>query len=286
MKDSQKSKEREHEHAVVICSIIGRKSSNTQPTSHRNKLINFIYNGFLFSGGYYSFSHDNHVVYEKIPKRIVDDIIKKIKEQQGDLDDDPLDGWDKTTNNNGKVVWTRVHHPFGDYVPNEKTIILYEKNIELFCTEQKKGWDKNILIHKTYIHEISHAYFHINSTKHKYIREIEEALAELYTLTCLDYLKSTEDVFWKPIFDYTYNAGQNMQKIAGWSAIYGFGAYLYDNLKEEERYSLIEKFQNNIDKINEKDQDVKKYKQFILYPKIIGYQQKCMTLLQQILQQS
>lgn len=286
MKDSQKSKEREHEHAVVICSIIGRKSSNTQPTSHRNKLINFIYNGFLFSGGYYSFSHDNHVVYEKIPKRIVDEIIKKIKERQlskDKLDYDPLEGWEKRMNNNGKMVWTRTHFPVGDYDPNKKTIILYEKNIEQLCTE-KKGWNKNKIIHKTYIHEISHAYF--NSTKHKYIREIEKAMAELYTLICLDSLKSDNAAFWEPIFEDALEDIKDMQKVAGWSAIYGFGSYLYDNLNEEERYSLIEEFKNNINKINENDQDVKEYKQFILYPEFMGYQQKCMTLLQQILRQS
>jgi len=279
------SNSRKHKHAVVVCSIIGRTSRDTDPTPHKKKLINFIYNGFLHSGGYYSFSHDNHVVYEKIPKRIVDEIIKKKEQQKRDNkpDYDPLEGWEKKMNNNGKMVWTRTHFPVGDYDPNKKTIILYEKNIEQLCTE-KKGWKKNKIIHETYIHEISHAYF--NSTKHKYIREIEEAMAELYTLTCLESLKSDNAAFWEPIFEDALEVIKDMQKVAGWSAIYGFGSYLYDHLKEAERYSLIEKFKKNINKINEKAQNVKEYKEFILYPEFMGYQQKCMTLLLQILQQS
>lgn len=294
MKNDKKSKEEKHGHAVVVCSIIGRKGAPLDKNNRSNDTqLSFICNDFFVKEeGYYLFSHKKHVVCEIVPKTIVDDVIKKTKDLQDkkeDKDYNPLKELERTTNNKGKVVWIRPHFPVGDYNPDKKIITLYEKNIELSCRGKNNtidGLKKHIYICKTYLHEFSHAYFHIsNGKKHKYIREIEEAIAELYTLTYLDYLKSKNYDFWQPVYDCAYEDDTNLQNEIGWLAVYGFGAYMYDKLQsKDDRFKFIENFKNKISLIDIKNTDVKKYRYFVRYPKHMGHQDECWTLLQRILQ--
>jgi len=278
------SNSRKHKNAVVVCSIIGRKGISL-PNNSKNRSIDF-----FNKDGYYLFSHDNYSFIENVNSSIIDEIKKeldKLRKRKEDKSYDPLSGkWKKSKDK--KDVYERVHFPLGLYDPSKKTIILYEKNIEKCCLKNGKkidGLKKHNYILRTFFHELAHADFHIsNGKKHKYIWEIEETIAELYTLTILDELKTKDSNTWKDIHTFVTNEIKSVQDEIGRLAVYGFGATLYDSLGDNtKRFEFIDKFKQNITKVR-KNKNLTDFKKFVLYPKVMGHQNNCILLLKKILQ--
>lgn len=191
--------------------------------------------------------------------------------------------WKKKSENEFELpkTWTKVDGGWlqslillGEYIPNEKKIIIYEKNIEDYAKKDGKidGDEKHKYILMTYIHEFAHAFFHYKSKDdYKYVPEIEEAMAELFTLICLD-MKVKKDKKCDEVYNFALENIKKKQEEGGILSAYGFGAYLYEELKDnKKRLDFIDSFINNIGKIDENDTKVKKYKKQVYFPNGIGY---------------
>ena len=214
--------------------------------------------------------------------------IRKEREFEGDWK------WD---NKLKKYVW---HYPIlGEYVPIEKKVILYVKNIEEVCDYYGVPFYCGVLT--TFIHELFHAVHHVEASergkRYYCIREIEEAVTEFSTLVFLkemvdDKPRSDE---WKQTFDWALRSIRAKQDCLGDLPAYGFGYYLFSLLcnptayydeafkwvEPDEAYKWINKYNEKIGCIGKKNR-VKKFKQMLnpAYPKD---EQACLELLHSIL---
>ena len=169
----------------------------------------------------------------------------------------------------------------GKYDRDKKKIILYKKNIEKYSDERLGGNNSEEYLTKyVYTHELFHALFHYVTEhdldrKHtyNYIGEIEEAMTEFCTLVFLKDFGNDE------LFQFAKKEIKEKQKSVGILAAYGFGAYLYDNLKEDERYDLINKYIERLGNIDESDCFVEQYKHKVR----LGDYEESMILLNTIL---
>ena len=162
----------------------------------------------------------------------------------------------------------------------------------MFCIDGKGKVDlekKKKITDTTLLHEMFHAYFHYVTTEqgkcsYNYIFEIEEAMTEFCSLVCLQDM-SFKDPTWRDVFDDAVDNIREWQNNVGKLAAYGFGAYLFDNLKEEsDRYNLINSYIKKLGHINEKDSKVKEYCEKIHLSKYVqDNQDLCLKLLKEIL---
>ena len=183
-----------------------------------------------------------------------------------------------------------VKYPIaGEYIDKDKKIILYINNIEDYCKnkgvidEDKK---KNLII-TTYTHELFHAYFHfvteqsiLRQYRYNYILEIEEAITEFCTLVYINYAESGGHD-WKYILKFAHTNILEKQDHEGDLSAYGFGAYLFDNIKNEnERFELINDYIQKLGNIDENEKKVNEYIEKVREP---NNYEECVKLLKEIL---
>lgn len=116
----------------------------------------------------------------------------------------------------------------GEYRPAEKKVILFINNIKQHAASC--GYNSDDLLCYVYIHEMCHALFDAaaNIRGSHYIREIEEAFAELTALAYFDDYANNGDADAARILSLA--ASEIQSKKTPTLAPYGFGAYLYDAL--------------------------------------------------------
>ena len=163
----------------------------------------------------------------------------------------------------------------GEYIPNEKKVVLYWKNIEDACKNDKAPYYCRVLT--TYIHELFHAVHHEAAHKdgrpYDTIREIEEAMTEFSTLVFLNGMTSDSSK-WKETFDWALNTIKEKQWSLGSLPAYGFGYYLFNTLyynmpcSDHEGYRWIEIYNQKVGAIDKKNRYVKWYQQMLnpVYP--------------------
>lgn len=218
---------------------------------------------------------------QKISEKEFEDLKRRLK-------DPPFhkDKW-KPININGEKFYQRSCPVLGEYDPDKKKIILYKENIKK-CLRDGTDVEKSDLFNIILLHEMFHAYFHYVTERGKcsynYIFEIEEAMTEFCSLVCLKDLSVKDN--WGDVFDYAKENIEEKQDEVGKLAAYGFGAYLFDNLKENERYELINNYIKKLGNIDKNDEFVKEYCQNVRLSKYVrdrDNQKYCMELLIKIL---
>jgi hypothetical protein len=186
------------------------------------------------------------------------------------------------TKEEGSDEYTSSYTLLGEYLPKLKRVKLYVDNIKDACGEPTYNG-----VLSTYIHELFHAYFHYfteqhNKAKRNYIREIEEAMAEFSTLVFLRVMGKMYGDEWSVILEWTKKSIGEKQKETGDLPAYGFGRYLFDNIREDKAFDWINKYAERLGNIDEEDELVKQYKQMI-FPCYPSDPKKCMKLLRKIL---
>jgi len=286
------SNSRKHKNAVVVCSIIGRKGAKAiyLPVCHSSdriqdtegngldfkSLSEFFLKNKPFCPGY----EKSDVRKKKTIKISVieyDTLKKDLKD-----DDKSLVEWGEPIN---ETIYQYKYPLLGEYNHKRRKVILYMKNIEDYCSDNNKHIDvekKWKVVCTTAIHEFFHAFFHSVTEKNKksynYIFQIEESMAELSTLVCSQEIQKKFDVF-----DFAIDTIRNKQNILP-LAPYGFGAFLYENLDENERYELINNYVKKLGNIDENDDKVKEYKEKVWLSHFVpGNQEHCLELLKDIL---
>lgn len=177
----------------------------------------------------------------------------------------------------------------GEYIPEEKKVVLYENNIN-----DAHGGDKDLyscVVLYTYIHEMFHAAHHeaayTDGRLYDTIREIEEAITEFSTLVFLKEMTSdspkADSSKWEETFNWALKTIKEKQWCLGSLPAYGFGYYLYDKLSEDESISWIKTYNQKVGVIDKKNRYVKWYQQMLnpVYPH--RNEKLCMELLHSIL---
>ena len=305
MKSNKTSKQEKHEHAVVVCSIIGRKGSlplehysNENIHDKHNKPLNFLHDILTSFFPKRKHPHEESSEEKEIKEIISEKEFKRLKklwenyQKNNQLNDDygqgdPLRDW-KPIDINGKKHYLHCYMVLGEYDPDKRIIILYTKNIEKCCynnNEEKDKLKKTILFH-----EMFHAYFHYVTEQEKcnynYIFYIEEAMAEFCSLVSLQDMSSKASD-WKDVFDYAKKNIKDNQNEFGDLAASGFGAYLFEKTENDDtlRYELINNYIQKLGHINENDDKVKEYCQKVRLSKfVLGNQEYCLNLLKEILE--
>lgn len=267
-----------HKHVDLVLNYNNKKILDKD-----NSYLKFLLlKGFLKKWPYEESDEEKKNV-QQISEKEFEDLKKRLK-------DPPFhkDKW-KPININGEKFYQRSYPVLGEYDPIKKEIIMYIKNIEKRIedgTDVKYSELFNIVL----LHEMFHAYFHYVTERGKcsynYIFEIEEAMAEFCSLVCLEDL-SFKDYKGEDVFDFAKKNIEEKQNEVGELAAYGFGAYLFDKLKlNEKRYELINNYIQKLGNIDEDDEDVKEYCKKVRLSKYVpdsDNQKDCMELLIKIL---
>ena len=289
MKNSKTSRQEKHEHAVIVCSIIGKKAR--QIKSCKNEEL---------GENEHSKNYPKHKPERSLISALkaatyilpINSIISKIGEPLnfGKLHDNFLR--EKRYLVISEERKKRNDVPlFGEYIDKVKKIILYINNIEDYCKNKNNGSideveKKNIII-TTYIHELFHSYFHFvteqsvfRQYRYNYILEIEETITEFCTLVYINNGKSG-NLDWSDIFKSAYANISEKQKSKGDLSAYGFGAYLFDNIKNKnKRFDLINNYIQKLGNIDENDKKVNEYRGKVRDP---NNYEECINLLKEIL---
>lgn len=299
MENSSKSESEKHNHAVVVNYLFSKKSDldkiklireNVEKIKDKtSKELDFCRLKKMFLSEPPLLESTKREEWIEVLSKEDFDELKKLLEEAKKKDSvkknqDPLSKWEKKDSKHIRrwPIW-------GRYDNDNRRIILYVNNILDYFTDKDGKTTDDVKFDKckriTEIHEKFHAYFHFvteqsihRDKKYNYIFEIEEAMAEFCSLI---FLSELSDVF-KGVFDIAKEMVEDKQNEVGDLAAYGFGAYLYDNLNEDERFELINNYIKKLGNINEEDDKVKEYKREVRLSKW-GDQQKCLKLLQEIL---
>ncbi len=158
----------------------------------------------------------------------------------------------------------------GEYMHNngyDSEVILYVNNIE-DCAGNDPAKTK-YLMGQVLLHEYFHSfYYHVGIGIRNPMKCVEEPMAEYGSLVALDNVKTSR----LPIaieagkaLTYTYSIVKSKQKSMGHTAAYGFGAYLYDNHKDD-YHELIADYANVSRLLDAHSKKALKYK-YMVYPK-------------------
>ena len=292
MNNNKTSQNEKNEHAVIVCSIIGKQNNFNNIELYKNDEIKYKtdslqfinLNQFLSKIPYEESLEDNEEEYMR------EEDFKRLKEYlDGFLENkkqNPLNNWLPIVIEE-ENYYCHIYPLLGKYLPNEKKIILYIKNIEM-CIKDGTDVKKSELFNTVRLHEMLHAYFHYVTEQKKcsynYIFEIEEAMTEFCSLVCLEDLCDRGSI-WKEYFDFAKKNIEKKQNEYGKLAAYGFGAYLFEKLKKDERYELINNYIQKLGTIIIDDDKVKEYRRKVLLPKFVkGNQKHCLNLLKEILE--
>ena len=294
MKNTKALKQENHEHAVIVCSIIGRSARQIESCKNEEPCEN---------------EHSKNYPEHKPERRLIsalkaatyilpiNSIISKIGEPLnfGKLHDNFLREKryliisEERKKKNDRLL--DFKYPIvGEYSEKNKMITLYINNIEDYFRKIKGSVDeskKNNLIVTTYLHELFHSYFHFvtgqsvfRQHRYNYILEIEEAITEFCTLVYINDAQSGA-FDWIKIFKFAYANISEKKKSKGDLSAYGFGAYLFDNIKNEsERSELINNYIQKLGNIDETDKKVNEYIEKVRDP---NNYEECINLLKEIL---
>ena len=279
MKGNKTSKTEKHEHAVIVCSIIGKKG-NVNRNQEKRLISDLIERELSRPDKSITDKIREPLNFGKIHDNFLSNNYLRISEERKRKKDR-----DKKIDPDYPIL--------GEYLKYYKKIILYINNIEDHIRKIKGFVDKdekNNLIITTYIHELFHAYFHFvtgqsifRQHRYNYILEIEEAITEFCTLVYINNIKSGNPE-WSNIFKSAYTNILEKQKSKGDLSAYGFGAYLFDNIKKEnERYELINNYIQKLGNIDENDKKVNEYIEKVREP---NNYEECVNLLKEILEPS
>jgi hypothetical protein len=158
----------------------------------------------------------------------------------------------------------------GEYKHNngyDSEVILYVNNIETLA--RKDPAKTMYLMGKVLLHEYFHSfYYHVGIATRDRIRCVEEPLAEYGSLVALYNVAKSGSPFATEAdkaLTYTYSIVKSKQKSMGHTAAYGFGAYLYDNHKDD-YHELIANYANVSRLLDEHGAKALEYK-YMVYPK-------------------
>ena len=171
---------------------------------------------------------------------------------------------------NGKVkVSVRLLGAFVIGKPNPKVVIYY-KNIQRAC-----GDDWTDVLAGVFVHEMFHAWNYFNAGGKRSVLAIDEPMVEFETLYFLKQLEAFTHSKSHPLHDKVESVSrdrlgrvQNKKQIIGDLAAYGFGYYLFNNLRDVESRHWIEAYSKKSDSINIIDKSVYKAKNALtpVYP--------------------
>ena len=162
--------------------------------------------------------------------------------------------------------------PLGEFVigkPNPKVVIYY-KNIQCAC-----GDDWTDVLAGVFVHEMFHAWNYFNAGGKRSVLAIDEPMVEFETLYFLKQLEAFTHSKSHPLHDKVESVSrdrlgrvQNKKQIIGDLAAYGFGYYLFNNLRDVESRHWIEAYSKKSDSINIIDVSVYKAKNALtpVYP--------------------
>lgn len=162
--------------------------------------------------------------------------------------------------------------PLGEFVigkPNPKVVIYY-KNIQCAC-----GDDWTDVLAGVFVHEMFHAWNYFNAGGKRSVLAIDEPMVEFETLYFLKQLEAFTHSKSHPLYDKVESVSrdrlgrvQNKKQIIGDLAAYGFGYYLFNNLRDVESRHWIEAYSKKSDSINIIDGSVYKAKNALtpVYP--------------------
>lgn len=183
------------------------------------------------------------------------------------------------------------YYPLGEYLPNEKKVILYKKNIERVCAHDGVPYYCGVLA--TFIHELFHAVHHEVANRggrpYDTIREMEEAMTEFSTLVFLKEMVSDnrKSVEWQNTFEWAHKSIGMKQRCLGDLPAYGFGYYLFDTLywqaSNDNAYKWIERYNQKVGAIDNKNRYVKWYQQMLNPEYPFKNEKLCLELLHCIL---
>ena len=170
----------------------------------------------------------------------------------------------------GKVkVYVRLLGEFVIGKPNPKVVIYY-KNIQRAC-----GDDWTDVLAGVFVHEMFHAWNYFNAGGKRSVLAIDEPMVEFETLYFLKQLEAFTHSQSHPLHDEVesvsrnrlYRVQEKKQEI-GDVAAYGFGYYLFNNLRDVESRHWIEAYSKKSDSINIIDVSVYKAKNALtpVYP--------------------
>ena len=172
----------------------------------------------------------------------------------------------------GKVkVSVRLLGEFVIGKPNPKVVIYY-KNIQRAC-----GDDWTDVLAGVFVHEMFHAWNYFNAGGKRSVLAIDEPMVEFETLYFLKQLEAFTFTQTPPhpLHDKVESVSrdrlgrvQNKKQIIGDVAAYGFGYYLFNNLRDVESRHWIEAYSKKSDSINIMDVSVYKAKNALtpVYP--------------------
>ena len=171
---------------------------------------------------------------------------------------------------NGKVkVSVRLLGAFVIGKPNPKVVIYY-KNIQRAC-----GDDWTDVLAGVFVHEMFHAWNYFNAGGKRSVLAIDEPMVEFETLYFLKQLEAFTHSQSHPLHDEVESVSRNRLYLVqekkqeiGDVAAYGFGYYLFNNLRDVESRHWIEAYSKKSDSINIIDESVYKAKNALtpVYP--------------------
>ena len=162
--------------------------------------------------------------------------------------------------------------PLGEFVigkPNPKVVIYY-KNIQRAC-----GDDWTDVLAGVFVHEMFHAWNYFNAGGKRSVLAIDEPMVEFETLNFLKQLEAFTHSQSHPLHDEVESVSRNRLYLVqekkqeiGDVAAYGFGYYLFNNLRDVESRHWIEAYSKKSDSINIIDESVYKAKNALtpVYP--------------------
>lgn len=170
----------------------------------------------------------------------------------------------------GKVkVSVRLLGAFVIGKPNPKVVIYY-KNIQRAC-----GDDWTDVLAGVFVHEMFHAWNYFNAGGKRSVLAIDEPMVEFETLYFLKQLEAFTHSQSHPLHDEVESVSrdrlylvQEKKQEIGDVAAYGFGYYLFNNLRDVESRHWIEAYSKKSDSINIIDKSVYKAKNALtpVYP--------------------
>ena len=185
-------------------------------------------------------------------------------------------------------LFSRPVERLGEYVAYQKKVILYKRNIEAHAS--RMGYNVADLYAYVYIHELFHAFFDIqaNVGGSHYIREIEEAMAELGSLLFFEHSANNGNAEGRRILNLVVKEISG-KKNASLSP-YGFGYAIYEYYSghkepEKARYAILSDYAEKSSRIDNMSLDVIEYCSNLLgtYPSCVEKEAYVMRILEKIL---
>ena len=204
-------------------------------------------------------------------------LIEKLGQEDGDLrsflEEQLKDLEDALDNKKYGPYTTMLLGEYKHNNGNDSEVILYVNNIETIAG--KNPAETMYLMGQVLLHEYFHSfYYHVGIATRDRIRCVEEPMAEYGSLMALYNVATSRSPFAteaSKTLAYTYNIVKGKQKCKGHTAAYGFGAYLYDNHKEDYR-ELIAEYANVSRLLDEHGAKALEYKYMVYHKYTVSFE--------------